>query len=354
MGSNTEPALFSSSRPWCSEDLCLQDTVFGAFLLNLVPYLPSASPCHPQNSIPSCIKQEHKHSDHPPFKPRFYEGRQVSKDIHQWGWEETLKGNTLWKICRPKNDIFLKPEDVNIYILWIKSQKPDDKHFARTICGLVYSINVFDTQQSHDDVRGDAHHFWGWAKWNRWGPLIACQRRGWRARGCNGRGRLWRKGAPRWRRRRRQHGEPGVLDGQHADREREAPGEPKGDTGEPGNGSAPPPGAGTREGVTSEAAVYCPATGMHHSPTLMEQPVWKTFGWWRKMLLSASVFLIAKANQTESLCSVSSCGETLPREGANAPGFFHQCRKLSFIFSFLSCICIFSVNQVFFNLVIPL
>lgn len=41
-----------------------------------------------------------------------------------------------------------------------------------------------------------------------------------------------------------------------------------------------------------------------------------------KMLLFASVFLIAKANQTESLCSVNSCGEMRPQEGANASSFF--------------------------------
>lgn len=69
-----------------------------------------------------------------------------------------------------------------------------------------------------------------------------------------------------------------------------------------------------------------------------------------KMLLFASVFLIAKSNQTESLCSVSSGSEMLPREEASAPSFSHQCSKPSFIFSFLSCICIFSLKQFFFYL----
>lgn len=114
MGSNTEPALFSSSRPWCSEDLCLQDTVFGAslYIFSLLSPEPRTLFTLCQSMPPTeqhpCLHKTgtHKHSDHPPFEPRFYEGRQVSKDIHQWGWEETHKGNTLWKICRPKNDIF--------------------------------------------------------------------------------------------------------------------------------------------------------------------------------------------------------------------------------------------------------
>ena len=242
----------------------------------------------------------HKHSGQPALKPRLNEGRQVGKDIHQWGWEETLKGNTSGRYADQKNDIFFKPEDVNISILWIKSQKHKDGHFARTICSFVYFINDFHAPQFHDDVRGDAHHFWGWAKWNWRRALIACQRRGWRARGGDGRRGFQWKGTPRWRRRRRQHWEPGIFDGQHADREGAAPGEPQRDTGEPGNRSAPPPRAGTWEGVTSEAAVHCFTTGMHHTHTHTHK--WVCF----------YVFVTAKqANETERLYSDSSYSEML-------------------------------------------
>ena len=64
------PALSFSSYPWCSEELCLVDTIlehqasFIPFLTPIAPFppSPSANPSHPQNGFPidtSCVTQEH-------------------------------------------------------------------------------------------------------------------------------------------------------------------------------------------------------------------------------------------------------------------------------------------------------
>lgn len=96
----------------------------------------------------------HKNSGHPAFKPRLYEGRQVSKDLHQWGQEETRKGNTSGRYADQKIIFF---ETRRCKYLYFVDKIPETQR--QTICTHNLWFSLLSNRLSRTTVS------WWCARW---------------------------------------------------------------------------------------------------------------------------------------------------------------------------------------------